>query len=168
MHTEQMHTERKTMSNGTTGRAIGALILTGYVWGVGNAMVQAVWNAPDGLNSIANNQMQISAGAVVMLLNSVVVIGIGLLMMSVLKHHHSIQANGYLVARVVEGAFLAVGVVFLLLLIPLGNEYLSPDATAGKASLASLAVVFHMASHYAAQVAWISLGTGSMLLCRAM
>lgn len=154
------------MSNTTSGRLIGTLILIGYIWGVGNALVNSVWADPGGLTHAANHQTQISVGVTLMLLDSVAVASIGLLMVGVLKRRHPTHAVAYLVGRVLEAGFLAVGALFLLLLIPISNEYAGGEAE--RAALESLATVVHSANHYAAQLAWISLGTASLMLCRAL
>lgn len=121
------------MSNRTIGRMLGALILLAFVvYGGGTALVESGSGAPAVLSNIAENQMQISAGALMILLNSVVVAGIGILAFPVLKQHHPISAYVYLITRVFEAVMLAVGALSLLLLIPLSREY--AQAGAGNAS----------------------------------
>ena len=55
-------------------------------------------------------------GIALMLLNSAVVIGIGVLMFPVLRAHNRAIAAGYLGARIFEGVVLALGVVSLIVL----------------------------------------------------
>jgi hypothetical protein len=49
-----------------------------------------------------------------MLLNSALVIGIGVLMLPILRPHNKNIAVGYFATRVFEGIILAVGVIHLL------------------------------------------------------
>lgn len=130
-------------------------------------MVTAGAGATAVLSAVADNQMQISAGALLMLMNSAVVVGIGVLMFPVLRPHHEFAARAYLIARVFEAVLLAVGVICLLLLVPLAREY--AEAGAGDASvLPALARVAQEGSQYSYQIAMIGLGLGSVLFCRVL
>ena len=118
------------MSSRTTGRIVGALFLVAFIaYGGGSALVNAGSGTPAVLADAGDNQMQISAGALLMLLNSAVVASIGVAAFPVLKRHHEISAYAYLITRVFEAVVLAVGVVFLLLLVPLGQEYIDAGAS---------------------------------------
>ncbi|MEU4768275.1 DUF4386 domain-containing protein [Actinosynnema sp. NPDC023794] len=119
------------MSSRTTGRAIGALFLLAFLaYGVGSALAGTASG---------------SAGALLMLANSAVVAGIGVLAFPVLRPHSELTAHAYLVGRAVEAALLAVGVVFLLLPepVPAGN-------------------------HYSYQVAMMAVGAVGVLFCRVL
>ncbi|MFF0573839.1 DUF4386 domain-containing protein [Streptosporangium saharense] len=134
------------MSVRTTGRAVGALFLLAFVvYMTGNAL--------------AGSGETVAAGALLMLANSAAVAGIGVLMFPVLRRHHELSAHAYLVSRVVEAVMLAVGVVFLLLLIPLARD---------ASGLPSLASVARQGNLYAYQIAMISLGLGSLMFCRVL
>ncbi|TDB69749.1 DUF4386 domain-containing protein [Micromonospora sp. KC723] len=111
--------------------------------------------------------MRVSAGALLMLVNSVAVVTIGVIALPVLRAHHEIPAYAYLVARTVEGVMLATGVVFLLLLIPLAHEH--ADAAAdSRTVLAALARVATEGNRYCFQIAMMALGLGSLLFCRVL
>jgi hypothetical protein len=119
------------MSSRTTGRAIGALFLLAFLaYGVGGALAGSA---------------SVPAGALLMLANSAVVAGIGVLAFPVLRQHSELTAHAYLVGRAVEAALLAVGVVFLLLPepVPAGN-------------------------HYSYQVAMMAVGAVGVLFCRVL
>jgi hypothetical protein len=119
------------MSSRTIGRAVGALFLLAFVvYIAGGALI-------DSGSSTAG------AGALLMLVDSAVVLAIGVLVFPVLKPHDEVTAHAYLAGRAVEAVMLAVGVVFLLLLMPLGN-------------------------HYSYQIAMMSVGTVGVLFCRVL
>lgn len=149
----------------TSGRVVGALFLLAFVaYGTGSALVVSGSGSPAVLADVAANQVQISAGALLMLINSAVVAGIGVLVFPVLRTRHEIFAHAYLIARIFEAVMLAVGTLFLLLLIPLAREYV--DAGAAEDSvLPSLARVAQEGSQYAYLVAMIGLGLGSLPFC---
>ena len=156
------------MSSRATGRIVGALFLVAFIaYGGGSALIDAGAGTPAVLADVADHQLLISAGALLMLVNSVVVAGIGILVFPVLRKHHEISAHTYLVTRVFEAVVMAVGVLFLLLLIPLGKEY--ADAGAGDApALSSLARVAQEGNLYAYQIAMMVLGVGALMFCRVL
>jgi hypothetical protein len=93
-----------------TARIVGVLFLAGYLaYGVGSVI--ATGNA-DRSSSTA----LFVTGAALMLLNSAFVIGIGVLMLPILRPHNEAIAAGYLGTRIFEGVVLAIGVVTLIVL----------------------------------------------------
>lgn len=156
------------MSTKTIGRIVGALFLVAFaVYMTGGALVDAGAGTPAVLTDVADNQLQISAGVLVMLVNSAVVVAIAVLVLPILKPRHERSAYAYLVARVFEAVTMAVGALFLLLLIPLAQAH--AEAGAGNASvLTSLARVAQEANGYSLQIAMIGLGLGGVLFCLAL
>lgn len=153
------------MSTRTIGRTVGGLILLAYaVYIAGGALVDS---ASGNLSDVVASPMRVSAGAVLMLANSAIVASIGVLVFPVLRPHHELSAYAYLIARAIEGVMLAVGVLFLLLLVPLGDEHAAAGA-ADASVLPSLARVAEDANLYAYQFGMISLGLGSLLFCRVL
>ena len=119
-----MTTTLRTTTARTTGRIVGALFLLAYVvYLAGGALAGSGSASTVVLSHVAGHQLQISAGALLMLANSAAVIGIGVLIFPVLGRHHKNSAYGYLAAQVAQGLMLAVGIVFLLLRIPLAQQY---------------------------------------------
>lgn len=150
------------MSTKTVGRIVGALILISYVvYLTGSAMVGSAAGTPVVLAGVIDNQVQLAAGALLMLLNSIFVIGIGVLAFPILKARHEITAHAYLVTRVFEGVTMALGVLGLLLLIPLARA-------GGGSTLQPLAGLAQEWNQYALHVAMIALGLGSVLFCLAL
>ena len=73
------------MSARTTGRIVGALFLLAYVvYLAGGAMASSGSASTVVLSYVAGHQLQISAGTLLMLLNSAAVIGIGVLIFPIL------------------------------------------------------------------------------------
>jgi hypothetical protein len=122
------------MSTRARGRVVGSLFwLAMLAYLSGTALVGAAAGRP----------ILTAAGALLMLLNSVVVAGIGILVRPVLRRHDETSAVAYLVSRVVEAVLLAVGVVLVLRSMPVAAEY-------------------------AYQVAMIALGLGGVVFCRVL
>jgi Domain of unknown function (DUF4386) len=148
----------------TTARVVGALYLAGMVVGVGgNGLIQAILGAPDHLATVPAKGMLLAVGALLILMAGVWDAAHGILMFPVLKPHGERIAFGYLGYRLVDAAFIGLWVLFLLLQIPLGREYLK--AGADTASLEALSAVSVQASLYAYQIAMFFVGMAGVLLC---
>lgn len=148
----------------TYSRLIGALFLSAILfYGGGLTLVTSVVGASDFLSTVSTHQTTLVLGASLMLLNSVVV-GIAVLFFPILEQHSKRTALAYLASRIGEAVFLAIGVLALLMIIPLGQQ--SVDAGAANVdwakALGSLAV---QSNTMAYQIAVISLGLGGIFLC---
>lgn len=155
------------MSWKTTGRAVGACFLLAFVFYVaGSLMVDAGSGRPAVLSAVADHETLIASGALLMLMNSVVVAAVGVLVFPLLRRFDEAAACGYLVCRSAEAVLLAVGTVFLLLLVPLGRELAA--GAGGASELPALARVAQQGNHYAYQVGMIALGLGGLVLCRVL
>jgi hypothetical protein len=142
-------------------RLIGALFLAGFLsYGVGFALVTSVTGAPDFLATISAHQTTLVLGALLMLLNSVVDVGKGVLFFPILEHHGKRTALAYLAAMIVEVVFLAVGVLALLMIGPLSSQH---GVDAGVAN--GLGSLLTQSNTMAYQIAEMTLGFGAVFLC---
>jgi hypothetical protein len=147
-----------------TARIVGALYLAGFVMGIGGLMlIQSVLGAPDHLSTLSANSMLLAIGAVLWLMPAVGDAAHGVLMFPVLKPHNERIAIGYLGFRIVNAVFLAVMVLFILVQIPIGSEYLKAGADASY--LQALSNVFMQAQLDAYNIAMSFLGVASLMLC---
>lgn len=148
----------------TTARVVGVVYLAGFVVGIGgNALIQSILGAPNHLATVSANSMTVAIGALLWLMAVAGDAAHGVLMFPVLKQHNERIAFGYFAARIVDAVFIAVMVLFLLLQIPLGREYLkaaAPDAF----SLQALSMVSVQASQYAYEIGMSALGLAGLLL----
>ena len=125
-----------------TARIVGALFLAGYLaYGVGSVI--ATGNVPSADHS--GSTAVFVTGAALMLLNSALVIGIGVLMFPILRTHSKAIAAGYLGTRIFEGVMLAIGVASLIVV------------TGPTAAIHANAVFY--------SVAEAGLGIGSLFFC---
>jgi hypothetical protein len=116
--------------NKTVSRIVGGLFLAAMLtYGVGSGLVDSVLNSSDPLTAVANNGTTFTAGAVLMFLNSAVVIGIGVLMLPILRRYNERVANTYLATRIMEGLMLGLGIVSLLSIGRLQDASLVEAAT---------------------------------------
>ena len=150
-----------------TGRAVGACFLLAFVvFSGGWTLVDSASGVPADLARAADHQTLIAAGVLLMLANSVLIAAVGVLMFPVLRRTHEVSAHGYLICRSVEAMMCAVGTIFLLLLVPLADEYSAGgDATSG---LPAIARVAQQANHYSYEVGMAAVGIGGVVLCRVL
>ncbi len=111
-----------TGSRMTYSRLIGALFLSGFlVYGVGSALATSAAGAPHFLASIAAHPTVLIIGALLMLLNTVVDLGKGILFFPILGKHSRRTALAYLATMIVEVTLLDVGAIALLMIVPLSG-----------------------------------------------
>ena len=148
----------------TTARIVGVLYLAGMVVGIsGIILFQSVLGAPDPLSAVSANSMLLAIGAILWLMAVVGDAAHGVLMFPVLKPHSERIAVGYLGFRILDAAFIAIMVLFILVQIPIGSEYLKAGADASY--LQVLSNVFMRAQLDAYNLAMITLGVASLMLC---
>jgi hypothetical protein len=150
----------------TTARAVGVVFLAGMVvYILGNAvLVEPILSAPDHLAAVAANSLPLTVGAMLMLMAAVGDTLHGILMLPVLRRHNERVAFGYFGARLIDAVFLAAGIMFLLLQIPLGRAYLAagaPEASSLQA-LSTLSIEAHL---YSYEIGMIAVGFAGLMLC---
>jgi hypothetical protein len=122
-------------------RIVGVLFLAGFLaYGVGNVIATSIAGSADP----GGSEALLIAGVALMLVNSVIVIGIGVLMFPILRPHNEAIAGGYLGTRIFEGVGLAIGAVCLLVLT-------------GPAAIDANFVAYNVAE--------VGLGIGSLFFC---
>lgn len=129
-------------------------------------MVDAGSGNPAVLSKVAAHRTLIASGALLMMVNSLLIGAVGVLMFPILRRRHEGSALGYLICRSVEAVMLVAGTIFLLLLIPLADEY----AAGGQqgTELPALARVAQEANHYSYEVGMVAVGVSGVVLCRVL
>jgi hypothetical protein len=148
----------------TTARVVGIVYLAGFVVGLtGNGLIQSILGVPDHLSMVSANSMALTIGAILWLMAVVGDAAHGVLMFPILKQHSERMAYGYLAARIVDAVFIAIMVLFILLQIPLGTEYLKAAAT-DTSYFQTLSTISIQASQYAYQMGMSALGISGLIL----
>ena len=148
-----------------TAIAVGVLYLAGMVVGMGgNGLILSILATPDHLSIVPANSMMLAIGALLIMMAAVWDATHGILMFPILKQHGERHAVGYLGYRIVDAVFIGLWVLFLLLQIPLGREYLNAGAS-DTSYLQGLSAVSTQASLYAYQIAMFFVGLAGMTLC---
>ena len=145
----------------TYSRLIGALFLSGFlVYGVGSALATSATGAPHFLASIASHPTLLIIGAVLMMLNTLVDLGKGILFFPILGRHSRRTALGYLATMIVEVTLLDVGALALLMIVPLSSQH---GLDAGTAIAHGSALIQTNAMFY--QFGEMTLAAGCVALC---
>jgi len=119
-------------------RLFGALFLAGFlVYGIGFGLVSSVTTAPDFLSTLSAHSTTLVVGAFLMLLNTVVDIGKGVLFFPIAERRGKRTALVYLAAITVQVVLLDLGVLFLLMLVPL-TEFAAGPSSGWATGLGSL------------------------------
>ena len=149
----------------TYARLIGALFLIGFLtYGTGFGLINSVITAADFPANIAAVQTTLLIGGFLMLLNTVVDIGKGVLFFPILDHHGRRTAFVYLAAIVVQVVFLDIGALFLLMLVPLSQ--IAADAGASSAAWApGIASLLTESNTLAYNIGQATLSFGGVFLC---
>ena len=142
----------------SAGRWIGVLMLAAFgLYGGGSLLVENITSADNITNEIAASTTQLRVGVLLIVVNSIAVIAIGALMYRLAATTSPSIRFAYLGGRLFEGVFLAVGAIFVMLLIP-----------AAEAGDADLARVLTEGNDVAYQMGMIGLCAGSIPLLWAL
>jgi len=156
------------MTTKKAGRIVGALFLSAFfLYGGGSFLVASTTDSATPLPGNAASLVQLSAGATLLLLNSVAVATIGTLAFRVLRRHHQRTANVYLATRTAEALLLALAPLgtLTLTLLTRGGVDTSNTTDSALQSLARTAVENNQGAYW---LAMATLGVGSIFFCRAL
>lgn len=160
-----MQTTTQTHAPRTYARLIGALFLVGFLtYGIGFTLVNSVIGASDFLSTIPAVQTTLLLGALLMLGNTVVDIGKGVLFFPILERHGRRTALVYLAAIVAQVVFLDLGAIFLLMLVPLAQiaAEAGPSSAAWAPGIGSLLTESNVIAYNVGQA---TLSFGGVFLC---
>ncbi len=144
---------------------IGALFLAGFLtYGVGFGMINSVITVPNFLATVGAHQTTLVLGAFLMLLNTVVDVGKGVLFFPILQHHGQRTALVYLSALIVQVVFLDIGALSLLMLAPLG-QYAVEVGAASAAWATGLGSLLIEGNNLAYHIGQATLCFGGIFLC---
>lgn len=150
----------------TAARTFGIFFLIAFLsYGIGSGLVESVVSVPDFLSTIYNNQTKIIIGVILMaLVHTIVNIGLPVIMFPILKPFNRTLTYGYLSAAITASVVLVVGAIFLLLLLPVSNEY-AKLGTANTTYFETLGITLKKGGYYSYQIGMAIWGVGGLMLC---
>ena len=110
----------------------GIFYITATVAGILSKVFGPNLDAPDYLANLSANENQVIIGALFEFTMAVLIAGIPVWMYPILKKHNAALALGHVVARLIEVVIFTVGVISLLTLLTLSQEFViagAPDAS---------------------------------------
>jgi hypothetical protein len=120
-------------SNRKTAIIVGVLFITATVAGILSVVFSgSILDAPDYLIKVSANESQVIIGALFVLIMAFACTGIAIWLYPVIRKHNEALALGSVGFRLIEGVFHLVGVIGLLSLVTLSQEYVkagAPDAS---------------------------------------
>jgi hypothetical protein len=120
-------------TNKKAARISGVLFITATVAGIISAVLLGpILEAPDYLAKVSANENQWLIGVLFNFIMAVAGASIAIPMYPILKKHNNGMALGSVGFRIIEGALFSVGVISLLLLVTLSQEFVqagAPDAS---------------------------------------
>ena len=160
-----MASDEKINTYKATATIVGVIYLAGFIVGIGgNVLIQSVLAPQNYLSTVSGNSMKIAFGAILWLFAVAGDIAHGILMFPILKLFSERIAVGYAAARIVDAVFIAIMVLFILLQIPIAEEYVKAGVS-DSSHLQELSSVFTQASQYAYQIGMSALGLSGLMLC---
>jgi hypothetical protein len=147
-------------------RIFGIFFLIAFLsYGIGSGLVESVINVPDFLSTISSNKTTLIIGVILIaLIHTIVNIGLPVILFSILKPFNKNMTYGYLCAAITATIIVAIGALFLLLLIPLGDEYVKLG-TADISNIEVTGVLLKKGAYYAYQIGMAIWGFGGLLFC---
>lgn len=122
-----MNTDRKT------ALIVGALFIGATVAGLLSLVFSGpALDAPDNLANVFANENQVKIGALLEFTMAILIAGIPIWVYPLLRRHNEALAVGYVVARSIEVVIFTIGVISLLTLLTLSQEFVKagePEAS---------------------------------------
>jgi hypothetical protein len=116
-------------SNKITARIAGALFITATVANIlGVVILNPILHNPDYLNKFSANENQVLIGALFLLIGAFASAGIAISLYPILKRYNEGLALGSVGFRIIEGVLYIVGVIDVLLLLTLSQEFVKAGA----------------------------------------
>ena len=153
-------------SNKTAASTFGIFFIIAFVtYGFGSGLIDSIIDVPDSLANIFANKAQIIVGVILLtLVHSFVNIGLPIVMFPILSPYNQRVTYGYFSAAIVATVVLVVGSIFLLLLIPLSDEYVK-SGFANTPYFETMATILKKGGHLSYQIGMAIWGLGGLMFC---
>ncbi len=114
-----------------TAIIVGVLFITATVaYSIGIALIDPLMDTPEYLTEIAENENQVKLGSLLVLIDTVAVVGIAVIIFPVLRRVNESLALWYVGARITESILFIAYVFSVLMLVTLSHNSANAGATA--------------------------------------
>ena len=144
----------------TAARTYGIFFLLAFLsYGVGSGIVS---NIGGDLAGMTGKTTTFTIGILLMaVVHTFVNIGLATVMLPILKPFNKTATYGYFAAAITATTVAIIGAIFLALLVPLGEAYITADTDA--AHLETLAVLLNKGGFFAYQISMTIWGLGGLM-----
>ena len=151
-------------SHRNAARLWGILFIIAFLaYGIGSGLIGTITSTPDFLANVHANNTTIIVGVILIaLVHTFVNIGLPVLLMPILKPFHKNLTYGYLSYAIASTTVIVVSGIFLMLLIPLSNEYVKAGSAATD-HFVTIGEILKMGGFYAYQIGMAIWGMGGLL-----
>ena len=151
-------------SHRNAARLFGIFFIIAFLaYGIGSGIIASSTGTPNFLANVYANNMMIIVGAILIaLVHTFVNIGLPVIMLPILKPFNKTFTYGYLSLGIASTTVAVIGAIFLLLLIPLADEYVKAGSAA-TGHFETMGIVLKMGGAYAYQIAMAIWGLGGLL-----
>ena len=152
------------ISHRNAARIFGIFFIIAFLaYGTGSGIIDSITSTPDFLSNVAANSTTIIIGVILIaLVHTFVNIGLPVIMLPILKPFNKTLTYGYLSLGIASTTVAVIGALFLLLLVPLADEYVKAGAGAVD-QFEAMGIVLKMGGAYAYQIAMAIWGLGGLL-----
>lgn len=147
-------------------RFFGIFFMLSFIsYAVGSGLVDTLIHAPDGLSVVYANQFQIVVGAILIaIMHTLFNAGLVIIMFRILKNYNNYLAYAYFSTAIMGTLMLAIGAIFLLLLIPLSDAFVKAEG-ADMPFFQILTTISTKGNFFAYQLGMALWGIGGLILC---
>lgn len=147
-------------------KVFGIFFLIAFLsYGIGSGLVESIVNVPDFISNISDHKATFIIGVILMaIVHTTVNIGLAVIMVPVLKPFNKTLSYGYLSAAITASIILVVGALFLLLLLPLSDEYIKLGSV-NTLNFEALGTIFKKGAYFSYQIGMAIWGFGGLLFC---
>jgi len=152
--------EKEMNAHRNMAKTAGILFFAGTVTGLSTSFTESIMNAPDYLTSISAHSTQVIIGALFAFIAAGISGSIAISLYPVLKKYHEALALGAVGFRLIEPVFYIVGVMSILALLLLSQEFVKAGSPAASSVqlVGTLALAIHTWAYYVFGVVAYSLG----------
>ena len=138
-------------------------ILTFLSYGIGSGLVDSVVSSPNYLSNIHTNKITVLVGVILMaLVHTFFNIGLPVIMLPILKPFNRYLTYGYLSAAIAATVVLVIGAIFLLLLLPLSDEFVKAGSITAS-NYESMGILLKKGGAFSYQLGMALWGLGGLL-----
>jgi len=138
-------------------------IIAFLAYGIGSSVIGTITSTPYFLSNVYANNTTIIVGVILIaLVHTFVNIGLPVVLLPILKPFHKNLTYGYLSLAIASTTVIVVSGIFLLLLIPLSEEYVKAGSAAA-GYFATIGELLKMGGVYAYQIGMAIWGLGGLL-----